>query len=110
MGDEQVEMQIAIATLTRTVEHSQVLSREQHAENLTRLDRIETEVRRTNGRVTRLEEQVKSLWRALKRGVSKPEDGEQGGISRRDVAVFLAGGAGLLAAWKFVTEAIEILR
>ena len=37
------------------------LSAERHAENVERLMRIETEVKTTNGRVTRNEEQIRTL-------------------------------------------------
>lgn len=39
------------------------VSAQRHAENVERLRRIEDEVRRTNGRVTRNEEQIKTLFR-----------------------------------------------
>jgi len=50
------------ALLARLDDQREVSS-QRHAENVERLRRIEEEVRRTNGRVTRNEEQIKTLFR-----------------------------------------------
>lgn len=49
--------------VTRRMDDHQSLARVQHQENVTRLERIETEVRTTNGRVTRHDEQLRTLFR-----------------------------------------------
>lgn len=114
-----VEMQIAIARLTtvlesgmshmnRRMDDAQATTRQQHVENMDRLERIEAEVRKTNGRVTRLEEQVRTLFRKVKEKADVL--GERTGITRRDVTVFVCGGGGLMAAWKFAEWAFHQLK
>lgn len=125
-----VEMQVAIARLTQVVESGfravderfetqQEQSRHQHAENVARMDRIEghaerteVEVRKTNGRVTRLEEQVRTLFNAIERKVSAvtTDIGDRTGITRRDVAVFIAGAGGPIVAYKFAEWVFHVLR
>jgi len=59
------ELRALLDSLTERMEErfdaSADLSKERHAENVTRLGRIELEVRMTNGRVTRNEEQIRTL-------------------------------------------------
>lgn len=50
------------AAVNRRLDDAQVRSTERHAENVERLVRIETEARTTNGRVTRAEEQIRTLF------------------------------------------------
>lgn len=52
-----------LENVTRRMDDHQSLARVQHQENTTRLERIETEVRTTNGRVTRHDEQLRTLFR-----------------------------------------------
>ncbi len=80
MDEDNVKMQIALARLTQVVESGfkavddrfetyYEQSREQHRENVARAEKLEgqaehiyTEVRKTNGRVTRLEEQIRTMY------------------------------------------------
>lgn len=78
------------------------LQLQRHTENIGRLASIEREVRHTNGRVTRNEEQIKSLFAQGRRHDSTHEDDTDDAktITRIDLRYLLAafiGGAALLA-------------
>jgi hypothetical protein len=61
---------------------------ERHVETTTRLDRIETQVRETNGRVTRHDEQIRTLFRV------RPKDV----LTMGTVKIFAAFGGWVVAA------------
>lgn len=121
-----VELQIALATLTEKVDSGlrsvdrrfddqQERSQQRHVENISRLERIEAEVRRTNGRVTRAEEQIKTIFRALATKAktaaheAAEEISERTGITRRDVYMLGVGGGGIMALWKLIEYAVQHL-
>lgn len=72
------------------------LATQRHEENRLRLQGIDVEVRRTNGRVTRTEEQIRSLFARLK----KPVDG----ITLANLKWYLACAGGGFAACMFLMK------
>ncbi len=88
------------------------LRQQQHEENIgrfeaqdERLETIEQEVKTTNGKVIRHEEQIRTLF---ERGKTSPT--RSPGITKRDVQMFLSGGGALIAAWKFAEWAVPLLQ
>jgi hypothetical protein len=105
--DVELQLMTKMASLQATVESgfrhvSQRLDQQDET-----LRSVELEVKRTNGRVTRIEEQIRTLFRAVRTKVEQV--GERTGITRRDVTVFVAGGGALIGAWKFVAWASAIV-
>lgn len=99
----QAEMRAGFSATNRRFDEGRQETRDRHDDNIRRLDRIETEVRATNGRVTRHDEQIRTLFSRLKGAVSKSDYG------KREIGIFLAGGASLIAAWRFVEWAVQHL-
>jgi hypothetical protein len=92
-------MEAGFEALKERLDDDRTVQTQRHNENVGRLASIEREVRHTNGRVTRNEEQIKSLFRRTER---KPEEEEeQKFISRLDfrylILSFVAGA--LVLAW-----------
>ncbi len=77
------------SVLDRVMERLDVESRfrgQQHAENKEVLQQIHAEVRKTNGRVTRLEEQVRSIFQKLKAVAT----GQAGGLNLKQLIQWIA--------------------
>ena len=92
MGDETVDVQVIAAK----VDAGFAFMRERFADTSERLERIEDQVRETNGRVTRHDEQLKSVREALReRAEAMKNDGESGTIRRKDIQwwLWIAGGS-----------------
>lgn len=72
---------------------------ERHHENVTRLSRIETECRATNGRVTTLEEQVRQLFKRVGAKI--------GAVTMKDFGVW----SGIIAAvYLILTQVLGFTR
>lgn len=92
-----------------------------HAENSRRLISIESEVKRTNGRVNKMEEQIRTLFAHIKRlaGWDKPKaekvEKADGGLdskffTARDWKMLVSGGVAIIGAFKFAEWAFNILK
>jgi response regulator RpfG family c-di-GMP phosphodiesterase len=96
-----MDMETVIARL----EWMEARQAERHVDNVTRLDRIESEVRRTNGRVTRLEERMKTVFERLKSmlhrgtGASDGNDGDGVTVGRLKWYLACAGGGFAACLW-----------
>lgn len=113
------DVQVELAELRTTVAHGFTainrrfddqfdVQRDRHEENVERLQRIEQEAKDTNGRVTRHDEQIKTLyWRMPTTGKGTEEDRA---VTKRDILTFLAGGGSIIAAWKFLAWAVPHLK
>lgn len=89
-----------------------------------RLDDLTVQVRETNGRLRQAEAvipvhaaRLEAAERDLKRlhdgrrgHATGAEQGDRRRITMRDVTVFLAGGAALIAAWRFVEFVVQVLK
>lgn len=64
--DEMTEMRLMLVKIDTRLEESHKVRDQQHAENQGRLKAIEVECRMTNGRVTRTEERIATLFQRLK--------------------------------------------
>jgi len=95
-GDVRVleaQVEAGILEITRRLERQDVLLKEIHGE-----------VRRTNGRVTRLETIHESGAHPIVTGELDRQ------FNRRDLTIFLAGGGALIAGWKFIEWAFHLLQ
>lgn len=89
-------------------------AQEMHRENKDRLVRIEDQCRLTNGRVSTLESEVRGVWQRIKelgrRGKGDVDPVDRPTLNKRDAIMIGLGGAGIIAAWKFVEFIVRLLQ
>lgn len=97
MRDVEIELAGLLATVeqgfiavNRRLDDQAGVQRDRHDENIERLDRIETEAKQTNGRVTRHDEQIRTLF-------ARAERARAGALETQPVSFG--------ALWKIVTAA-----
>lgn len=115
MGDDVQIVLERLDALRQRFEDERDAQADRHAENVGRMENIFTEVRRTNGRVTTLEAQQRTLaeefqsvrkrWHDFRDSIqsklsSDTATGENRTLKMRDVYVFLGG----LGAFYFVAK------
>jgi hypothetical protein len=110
-----------IATLAEQIRGMERGQEARHRETAERLQRIEDQVRRTNGTVIRHDEQIRTLFTWAKDLVAtvkdlvqhrdaRPHRSAGHAYTKRDVTMFLAGGGALLGLWHLVSVAVGLLR
>jgi len=99
------KVESGFSAMNRRMDDNEDVQRDRHDENVERLKEIEKDVKETNGRVTRHDEQIRTLFARLKTSIASSTST----YGKRELGIFLSGGASLIAAWRFVEWAFNHL-
>lgn len=108
------------AHIDRRLDDNAAAGRDRHHETVARLERIEDRQRETNGRVTRHDEQLVQqaqhigvLFKRTEAAVGArraPVSDDAKPYTKRDALMVAAGGAGVIALWKFIAVVVAAIR